>query len=226
MKQVKHIVLGFILCILWFGFSRVNYAQETQSFDSIRLSIQQEVQTSLKSTIFVGTYRLEVDEQSAPLPFIKQDYDIRQVGEGSAEISLRFGKGGIQFPQAGEYRLKFKNVSQSISSSYAYQPSYTIIIEVMDDLSIQNVIVFDNFKQVKTEKLTYKYILTTNQSTIKKLPNTGRPSLNKRFSHLPKTGSQELKVENIMLYLVLCIVCLHVLPRIIFAVLNHRNNTL
>ena len=142
-------ILGITLLILGMIFSfssTINRADELQeATPAIEISIIQNVERQGIAEDFRMAYHLSQINDYPKLDIQPSTFEVMNTKDQAKvhKVILRFGEGGIAFPQAGEYRLRFAPVYQGSSHILAKDaPTYLLNFTVNADLLITRAIIY------------------------------------------------------------------------------------
>ncbi len=159
-------MLGVTLLILGMIFSfssTINRADELQeATPAIEISIIQNVERQGIAEDFRMAYHLSQMNDYPKLDIQPSTFEVINTKDQAKvhKVILRFGEGGIAFPQAGEYRLRFAPVYQGSSNILAKDaPTYLLNFTVNADLLITRAIIYREDNNKKVDELVYSFLM-------------------------------------------------------------------
>ena len=159
-------ILGVTLLILGMIFSfssTINRADELQeATPAIEISIIQNVERQGIAEDFRMAYHLSQINDYPKLDIQPSTFEVMNTKDQAKvhKVILRFGEGGIAFPQAGEYRLRFAPVYQGSSNILAKDaPTYLLNFTVNADLLITRAIIYREDNGKKVDELVYSFLM-------------------------------------------------------------------
>lgn len=159
-----------ILGVTWLIFgiifslsSTVNLADELQeATPAIEISIIQNIERQGVSEDFRMAYRLTQTNDYPKLAIQPATFEVVNTKDQAKvhKVILRFGEGGIAFPLAGEYHLKFSPIYQGSSHVLAKDaPTYLLNFTVNADLLITRAIIYREDNGKKVDELVYSFLM-------------------------------------------------------------------